>query len=322
MNPYIQLQAAKGIGTAAQRAVLNYAIEHNVTLNDFFALPLTEQKLAGLNQNQSEALAAAHAMAKEWQQKLDELQIQIVGWLDDAYPERLKRVLGDQAPPVLYLWGNLDLLRYPAVGFCGARNASEQGIEVARDTAHQVAKEGWVVVSGHARGIDTTAHHVALSSESATVIVAPEGILNFRLRPELRPLANKENTLIISEFQPNAHWSVINAMTRNRTICGLSDALVIIESGASGGTFEAGKYALSTKVPLFVVEYAHPEESAAGNPYFLQRSAQALRRNRLTGQANLQELFAEVASHYEHITEPIVPIATQQSLFALEEVGF
>src|SRR6266508_5145280 len=99
MNPYIQLQAAKGIGAAAQRAILNYVAEHDMPLNDFLALPFAEQKHAGLSRSQSEALASGGDVAKQWQQELEERHIQIIGWLDDAYPERLKRVLETKAPP-------------------------------------------------------------------------------------------------------------------------------------------------------------------------------------------------------------------------------
>ena len=67
-------------------------------------------------------------------------------------------------------------------------------------------------------------------------------------------------------------------MERNATICGLGDAMVLIETRESGGTFEAGKAALCMGVPLFVVEYAEAPVEASGNAYFLERGAIALRR--------------------------------------------
>jgi predicted Rossmann fold nucleotide-binding protein DprA/Smf involved in DNA uptake len=85
-------------------------------------------------------------------------------------------------------------------------------------------------------------------------------------------------------------------MTRNRTICALSDAVVVIESGLEGGTFEAGKTALALNLPLFCVEYAEPTESAAGNPYLLQHGAISLRRTR-GGEPNLSRLVRAVQEH-------------------------
>ena len=64
--------------------------------------------------------------------------------------------------------------------------------------------------------------------------------------------------IVVSEYMPRLPWFARNAMQRNRTLCGLSNAVVVIESGLKGGTFEAGKAALALRRPLFVEEYAQP----------------------------------------------------------------
>ena len=313
MNAYLRLQAAKGVGPAAQRKILAYVADRNMMLEEFLRLPTATQKEAGLREDQIVGLQ--NADPQDWQRNIDAKAIQIVGWLDEMYPKRLRRVLADQAPPVLYAWGDLSLLRIPAVGFCGARNASHQGIAAAVMIAGQVASANWVVVSGQARGVDTSAHVAALKQGGSTIIVAPEGIFSLRLRAEVRALVDSGNTLVISEFQPDARWSVANAMTRNRTIAGLSDALVVVESGTSGGTFQAGKFALSVSVPLFAVEYTDPAPSAAGNPYFVQRGAYPLRQDRATGSVDLTHLFDEVEMHHELLQKPKQAIPVQASLF-------
>jgi predicted Rossmann fold nucleotide-binding protein DprA/Smf involved in DNA uptake len=66
-------------------------------------------------------------------------------------------------------------------------------------------------------------------------------------------------------------------MQRNQTICALSKAVVLIESGLDGGTFEAGKSALSLGLPLFVIDFENPPDSAEGNQYFLTRGGVGLR---------------------------------------------
>lgn len=301
---YLQIQGARGIGAATQRAVLKYLRMHDMDLETFFSLSANDWQLAGLMAHQAQALKDAAPLAEQWLDTLTAKGVEIIGALDPRYPQRLRHVVGDQAPLVLYAWGNLELLSQPAVGFCGSRNTTIRGIEVAQDTATQIAEEGWSIVSGHARGIDTTTHQAALQHGGTTVIVAPEGILHFRLRREIRSLATPQNTLIVSEFQPNAQWSVINAMTRNRTICGVSDALVVIQAGKTGGTFEAGKFALQAQVPLFVAEYAQTGENGPGNPFFLERGARPLRRNSKTGRAMLDGLFTEVQGHYAYLQEP------------------
>ena len=159
-----------------------------------------------------------------------------------------------------------------------------------------LAKESINVISGYAHGIDLAAHKGALEAGGSTTFVLAEGILNFRVKEQIQSALGNDSfahALIISEFPPGLTWKAHNAMTRNRTICGLSDALVVIESGLEGGTFEAGKTALDLKVPLFCVEYAEPSPSAAGNPYFLQHGAMSLKRAR-NGQPNLSKILAVV----------------------------
>lgn len=313
---YLRLQAAQGVGAAAQRAILSYLSLNNLHLEEFFNSPHSVWKQAGLSQKQIDSLSTQSPLLQQWQGKLEQKGFQILGYLDKQYPERLKTVLGNQVPPVLYAWGNLKLLTRPSVGFCGSRDTSEKGVAVAENTAKQIAERGWAVVSGHARGIDYTAHMTALKNGGSTIIVLPEGFMNFRLRDELRNWVNKTNTLILSEFQPNAAWSVANAMTRNRTICGLSDALIVVQAGTSGGTFEAGKFALGVKVPLFVADYADPSLNGPGNPYFIQKGAKKVQKDPNTGLAILEELVDEVSSHYGELKKPRV---AQPGLFTLSE---
>ena len=104
-------------------------------------------------------------------------------------------------------------------------------------------------------------------------------------------MVNSQNALVISEFQPNARWSTANAMTRNKTICALSSALIIVESGLEGGTFEAGNFALKLGARLFVAAYPSPSDNASGNQFFLERGAKPIRRSKDSGRANLTEVF-------------------------------
>ena len=211
----LQLQVAQGVGVAAQRAVLDFVDQHGMTLEDFFALSLLEWQSVGLSEQQAAALIAPQtaAAAQRWADELARNKIQVIHLYDSLYPERLKRVLGKAAPPILATWGNLQLLGKPAIGWCGSRDASPQGIDFARDTVELAVERGITVVSGAARGIDTAAHYTALANGGTTIVVAPEGILNFRLRAEIKQLAAADNTLVISEFQPNARWSAANAIT-------------------------------------------------------------------------------------------------------------
>ncbi len=147
-------------------------------------------------------------------------------------------------PPVIFVRGPADLLSKASVGFCGSRNATDRGLAVTADIADQVTAKGINVVSGGAKGVDITAHGTALDRGGTTTIVLAEGILQHRFRPELRNVFDPARTVVVSEFFPDDHWMVGRAMQRNRTICALSRALVLIEARAKGGTFAAGEAAL------------------------------------------------------------------------------
>jgi DNA processing protein len=215
---------------------------------------------------------------------------------DSRYPQALIQCLGAKAPEKLWVWGNLDLLNRPAIGFCGSRDVSEKGLAVTTDVSEQVAQLGWVTVSGHARGVDSAAHRTALEHGAGTILVLPEGMHQFKLRQELRALVHSENTLIVSEFDPDARWAVGRAMQRNQTIIGLSRVMILIEARMEGGTFAAGKTAIALHHPIFVVNFQERAETNAGNQYFLQHGAYTLWKNELTQRANIAPIVELVRS--------------------------
>ena len=179
----LQLQAAQGVGVAAQRAVLDFVDRQGLTLEDFFSLSPDVWRRSGLKEQQVAALASMETVSagRRWADELAHNNIRVINLNDASYPERLDRVLGALASPILATWGNLQLLEKPAVGWCGSRHASEQGIAFTEGTVRQAVEHGITVVSGAATGMDTAAHRTALASTGATIIVAPEGISSFRL---------------------------------------------------------------------------------------------------------------------------------------------
>jgi DNA processing protein len=176
--------------------------------------------------------------------------------------------------------GNCLLLSEPAVGICGSRDASEAGIKHAREFGRTAAENGFTVVSGYARGVDTAAHLGALEAGGKTIAVLPEGIMNFRVRRELKALATSENLLAVSCLAPDAPWTSWNAMGRNKIIVGLSSALFVIEAGERGGTINAGLECLRQAKLLCVLEYKAGHEQPPGNRLLLEKSGKAVRTKR------------------------------------------
>jgi DNA processing protein len=291
------LQQTPGIGPAAMRATLKRIKEKQLPPDEI--LNLNEKDLREkLNLKPEVITSIRHPSDRTvslWNSLTEKgVIIRIFGF--DDYPTRLINVLGNTAPPILYLLGNEKLLESRAVGFCGSRKASVIGLDVAENCGEIFAERSINVVSGYAAGVDMATHVGALRRGGSTIFVLPTGILHFRLKEPISTLlgsSSSSNALVISEFPPGMPWKPHNAMTRNRTIVGFSDAMVVIESGLRGGTFEAGKTALSLGVPLFCVEYAIPPSSASGNTYFLSHGASPVRRS-ANGLPNISKILESI----------------------------
>ena len=161
--------------------------------------------------------------------------------LDHTYPQSLKALLKMTTPPVLSMIGNVGLLGNRKIGFSGSRKVSDKGVAITKDCVDQLSQIPRVsIVSGYAQGVDKEAHYTALKSGGSTIIVLPNGIKSFYVRKELKDVWDWNRVLVISEYLPEDVWTANRAMNRNNTIIGLSDAMVVVEAGLTGGSLDAG----------------------------------------------------------------------------------
>ena len=206
------------------------------------------------------------------------------------YPQILITLLRQNTPTVLSCIGNLSLLQKTKVGFSGSRKASEKGIWIAEDCSNQLAERDICVVSGYAGGVDMAAHRAALQSGGSTIIVLPEGIDAFHVKEEIKADWDWNRVLVVSEFMPHDGWMASRAMHRNNTIIALSDAMLVVEAGDTGGSLDAGLKTISMGKSLFVPHFEQVPDSAKGNPILLSKGAQPMMRKRLTSRVNIEGL--------------------------------
>ncbi len=301
----LALLLTKGLGPKGIGRIMSRVLFQNSHIDLSLMSPDEIIEQMGVKLNIADQISVSISKADELLKEFEIEGIKILIKGRDGYPERLLKTLKEEAPLLLFARGNIKLLAEKAVGFCGSRKASEKGLAVAGECAAELARRRINVISGYAHGVDLAAHRAALEAGGVTTFVLAEGILHFKLKSDVKALITEDNHVVVSEYMPRLPWLARNAMQRNKTICGLSNAIVVIESGLKGGTFEAGKTALSLRRPLFVVEYAQPVESAEGNAYFLRQGARFLRKK--NGAAYLEELFqavekdeADVQQRYEH----------------------
>ena len=247
-----------------------------------------------LDDDQIEKLKTFDPQLHDQINQLKERNAHFVSKLDDKYPRILSLTIRNSTPPVLSCMGNLRLLEMPSAGFCGSRKASQEGLHVARDCVKQLVREEVAIVSGYAGGVDQQVHLTALESGGFTIIVLPQGILNFKIRRILRDSWDWNRVLVISEFLPDDIWLSSRAMQRNKTIVGLSSVMVLIEAGKNGGSVDAGKSTLKLKRTLYVPFYENMLESAAGNKNLIELGAIPLFKDKKTSKANINHLIDNI----------------------------
>jgi len=140
-------------------------------------------------------------------------------------------------PPCLHLRGDPALFALPGVAVVGARHASAAGVEIARRLGRDLAGEGYAVISGMARGIDSAAHRGALDAGGATIAVLGCGV-DVCYPADSRDVYARlpREGLLVSEFDHGAGPLRGHFPQRNRIIAALAQAVVVVEGGHRSGS--------------------------------------------------------------------------------------
>jgi DNA processing protein len=242
---------------------------------------------------------------------------------DSHYPPLLRLI--PDPPPILFVRGKLDTLtQADAIAIVGTRDATEKGKEVAVRVAKHFGKNGYVIVSGLAKGIDTAAHQAALEVGAKTVAVL--GTALDQIYPaENRTLAEQiagDSGAIISEL-PLRKKSFRNAFVqRDRIQSGMSLAVIPVQTDIEGGTMHTVRFAEAQNRLLFcpkplaveshVKQYAgilelvrtHRAIEFQGEDYGSLQSLLLERKRKLLGSA---EVMAEMPVETAVGNEPQVP---------------
>ncbi|WP_456385898.1 DNA-processing protein DprA [Profundibacter sp.] len=194
---------------------------------------------------------------------------------DDNYPTALADI--PDPPPILWAIGDITLLSRPMVAMVGARNASSLGTRMARKLAEGLTDEGFVVVSGLARGIDTAAHLAAL--EGGTIAVQAGGV-DIVYPKENATLTDDigKSGLRLSEIAMGTQPQARHFPRRNRIISGLARAVIVVEAAARSGSLITAKDALDQGRDVLAVP-GHPFDARAFGCNALLRDGATLVRS-------------------------------------------
>ncbi len=177
-------------------------------------------------------------------------------YLDAEYPERLRQC--EDGPIVLFVKSRscINFNRDKYISIVGTRKATDYGKKICEDIVSGLVQKGYtpIIVSGLAYGIDITAHRAALKNNLQTIAVLGHG-LDTIYPAQHRSVAKDivETGALVTDFPSKTKFDRNNFIKRNRIIAGLTDATIVVESGAEGGALITADLANSYNREVFTV---------------------------------------------------------------------
>ncbi len=249
---WIWLTSMSGMNSAKITSLLNVfdGIEeiYCASADDFKNIDLIKE--SDIKQLVNKSTATAERILK----KLEKIGAYVIDYESGEYPNRLKRLA--DPPYVLYVRGKLPDFnnKCVSIGVVGTRRYSEYGEQVTKKMCFELARSGFIVISGMARGIDTFASISTLRAGSETVVVLGCGV-DVVYPPENVELMNEiiRNGAVISEYPPMSQPLGFHFPERNRIIAALSDCLLVTEAPKGSGALITARRAYEMNVNIFAV---------------------------------------------------------------------
>src|SRR4051812_1459061 len=222
------------------------------------------ESVRGVGPETSEALVnwRTHFDLGREEERLAKTGVTFITGRDEGYPKLLKEI---HDPPIgLYRKGDY-LFEQPCIAVIGSRRTTLYGQSVAKKLGADLARLGFCVVSGLARGIDTAAHEGALSVGGKTAAVLGCG-LDIVYPPENLGLYRRiaETGAVLSEFPFGRKADKQTFPMRNRVVSGISEGVVVVESDLAGGAMITARFAGEQGRLIFAVPGRIDQATSAG----------------------------------------------------------
>lgn len=201
----------------------------------------------------------------------ENMGITVVTRADSIYPSKLKKVLGNNCPPLFYYAGDMSLLNKQYVGYVGSRTISDDDIEFTKSIVAKTVGRGYGIVSGGAKGIDTVAEEEGLKLGASVVEYLSDSMMKKMNKSAIIKAVREGRMLILSVTKPDAPFNVGVAMMRNRYIYAQSSGTIVIRSeynkgGTWSGAVENLKYG-------WCKEFCRDKKSYPGNMALVEKGA-------------------------------------------------
>ena len=217
-------------------------------------------------------------------EKAIRMNVSILTCHDVLFPQRLRHIY--DCPVLLYVKGELRGLDV-SVAVVGSRKASAYGKYTTERLCRELALSGVAIVSGMAKGIDTSAHRGALSVKGKTVAVLGSG-LDVIYPPENESLCHEisECGAVVSEYSFGTRPNAPNFPARNRIISGMSLGVVVVEATERSGSLITARIALEQGREVFAVPGSIDEAGSRGTNRLIKEGAKLVE--------NVEDILAEI----------------------------
>lgn len=199
-------------------------------------------------------------------------RMHVLTFFDPRFPQRLREI--PDPPVLLYLRGDLTLLKNPAVAIVGARECTLLGLQSVERISADLSRFGVTVVSGLAAGIDRQAHQSALTGIGGSIAVLGAG-LDIHYPPENEDLRRvlEAKGLVLTEFGPGTRPEARNFPFRNRIISGLSLGVLVAEAAARSGSLITARLASEQGREVFALPGPLGQPTFAGCHKLIKQGA-------------------------------------------------
>ncbi|MEB8432567.1 DNA-processing protein DprA [Cocleimonas sp. KMM 6892] len=287
LQSWIALWRVSGVGSKSFQKLLS-----NIGDPDsLFSSNMSTLTQAGISEKLAHAILDAKkdqetaAPDIEWLNEADDHHIITIHC--DEYPELLKRI--SDPPPLLYVHGQLSLLKDPQIAIVGSRNPTQGGTNNAYEFAKHLGQTGFCITSGLAMGVDGSAHTGALEVEAPTIAVIATGI--DRVYPaKHREMAHKiaDHGAIVTEFPIGTQPKSSNFPRRNRIISGLSYGTLVVEAAQQSGSLITARLAMEQNREVFAIPGSIHNPLARGCHKLIRQGAKLVE--------TAQDIMEEMAS--------------------------
>lgn len=225
-NPHRKFLTPSQLRTLAMRVA---ASERNAQMRDLTATDLTVLGYGGEMASRILSLLDDTALLQHYLQIARRNGCTPITRVSSGYPTQLRQRLGLESPGVLWAKGDLSLLSKPAVALVGSRDIAPENQAFAAKVGTEAARQGWVLISGNARGADRTAQRACLDAGGQVISVVAD---------ELEKQQPGSRILYLSEAGFDTPFSSVRALSRNRIIHTLPDKTMVAQCAlAAGGTW-------------------------------------------------------------------------------------